>query len=111
MTDRYRVVQWATGNIGTKSLRAVIEHPQLDLVGVRVHADDKVGRDAVHTCPGAPVARAEARVSIERLLDRLSDIRISERVHGPAGDRRYTYVPTHILRGLRKLQLEFTPAH
>jgi cytochrome P450 len=64
----------------------------------------------VHTCPGAPLARAEARVSIERLLDRMADIRISERVHGPAGDRRYKYVPTHILRGLRKLQLEFTAA-
>ena len=32
----YRVVQWATGNIGARSLRAVIEHPRLDLVGVRV---------------------------------------------------------------------------
>jgi hypothetical protein len=40
----------------------------------------------------------------------MADIRISERVHGPAGDRRYKYVPTHILRGLRKLQLEFTAA-
>ena len=29
----YRVVQWATGNIGTRSLRAVIEHPRLELVG------------------------------------------------------------------------------
>ncbi|MFC5755099.1 cytochrome P450, partial [Actinomadura rugatobispora] len=39
----------------------------------------------IHTCPGAPLARAEARVAIERLLDRTTDIRISERVHGPAG--------------------------
>ena len=29
----YRVVQWATGNIGTRSLRGVIEHPDLELVG------------------------------------------------------------------------------
>ncbi len=43
---RYRVVQWATGNIGTRSLRAVIEHPDLDLVGVYVYSDEKVGRDA-----------------------------------------------------------------
>ena len=28
-----RVVQWATGNIGTYALRSVIEHPQLDLAG------------------------------------------------------------------------------
>ena len=63
----------------------------------------------VHTCPGAPLARAEARVSIERLLDRMADIRISEAEHGPAGARRYEYAPTYILRGLQKLHLEFTP--
>jgi cytochrome P450 len=64
----------------------------------------------VHSCPGAPLARAEARVAIERLLDRTSDIRISERAHGPAGDRRFSYVPTFILRGLTELHLEFDPA-
>ena len=63
-----------------------------------------------HTCPGAPLARAEARVSLERLLDRMSDIRISESAHGPAGNRSYKYVPTFILRGHRELHLEFTPA-
>ena len=63
----------------------------------------------IHTCPGAPLARAEARVCLERLLDRTSDIRISESEHGPAGDRRYRYVPTFILRGLTQLHIEFTP--
>jgi cytochrome P450 len=33
----------------------------------------------VHTCPGAPLARSEARITIERLLDRTTDIRINER--------------------------------
>ena len=61
----------------------------------------------VHTCPGAPLARAEARVSLSRILDRMADIRISESVHGPPGERRFTYVPTHILRGLAYLGLEF----
>ena len=46
----YRVVQWATGNIGTRALRAVIEHPRLDLVGVRVTNPEKVGRDAGALC-------------------------------------------------------------
>ena len=64
----------------------------------------------IHSCPGAPLARAETRVAIERLLDRTSDIRINERFHGPANDRRYQYVPTYILRGLTELHLEFTPA-
>jgi 4-hydroxy-tetrahydrodipicolinate reductase len=53
--SRYRVVQWATGNIGTRSLRAVIEHPDLELVGVYVHSEDKVGRDAGELCGIAPV--------------------------------------------------------
>ncbi|WP_371744131.1 cytochrome P450 [Mycobacterium sp. DL592] len=61
----------------------------------------------IHTCPGAPLARAETRVAIERLLDRTTDIRISEAHHGPAGARTYKYVPTYILRGLTELHLEF----
>jgi cytochrome P450 len=64
----------------------------------------------VHTCPGAPLARAEARISIERILDRMRDITISEAEHGPAGARRYDYLPTYILRGLTRLHLQFTPA-
>ncbi|MFF0224109.1 cytochrome P450 [Streptomyces sp. NPDC004629] len=64
----------------------------------------------IHTCPGAPLARAEARVAVERLLDRTTDIRISERVHGPADARRYRYLPTYMLRGLTRLHLEFTRA-
>ena len=49
-SERYRVVQWATGNIGLKSLRAVIDHPDLDLVGLYVYSDAKVGRDAGELC-------------------------------------------------------------
>lgn len=53
-TRRYRVVQWATGNIGTKSLRSVIEHPHLTLVGLVVHSADKEGRDAGELCGLGP---------------------------------------------------------
>ena len=67
------------------------------------------GRGA-HACPGAPLARAEAVISLNRMFDRTSDIRISEKVHGPHGARRYGYVPTFILRGLTYLNLEFDPA-
>jgi 4-hydroxy-tetrahydrodipicolinate reductase len=47
---QYRVVQWATGNIGTRSLRAVIEHPDLSLAGLYVHTPDKAGIDAGELC-------------------------------------------------------------
>ncbi|MDQ1429737.1 MAG: cytochrome family subfamily, partial [Actinomycetota bacterium] len=62
-----------------------------------------------HSCPGAPLARAEGRVTIERLLDRMDNITISEQEHGPADARRYDYVPTYILRGVSRLHLEFEP--
>ena len=42
----YRIVQWATGSIGKTCLRQVIEHPDLELVGLYVHSDKKAGRDA-----------------------------------------------------------------
>ena len=64
----------------------------------------------VHSCPGGPLARIEGRVTIERMLDRLRDIRIDESHHGPAGDRRFRYVPLYIIRGLQELHLEFTAA-
>jgi cytochrome P450 len=63
----------------------------------------------IHTCAGAPLARAETNVSIQRMLDRTSDIRISEEHHGPAGDRRWRYSPLWMLRGLDELHLEFEP--
>jgi cytochrome P450 len=61
----------------------------------------------IHSCPGGSLARLEARVSVERLLDRTTDIRVSDAHHGPPGGRRYDYVPTYILRGLTRLYLEF----
>jgi 2,4-diaminopentanoate dehydrogenase len=48
--QRYAVVQWGTGHTGMRSLRTVIEHPQYDLVGVRVYSDEKIGRDAGDLC-------------------------------------------------------------
>jgi hypothetical protein len=49
-------------------------------------------------------------VSLNRLLDRTADISVDEEHHGPAGERRYSYVPTFILRGLTRLHLRFSPA-
>ena len=40
----YKVVQWATGNIGARSLRGVIEHPDLALAGLYVYSPDKRAR-------------------------------------------------------------------
>jgi cytochrome P450 len=63
----------------------------------------------IHHCAGAHLARAEGRVTINRLFDRTANIAISEAAHGPADDRRYEYMPNYFLRGLERLNLEFTP--
>ena len=44
--DARRVIVWGTGTIGAPALRAVIDHPDLELVGVHAWSPDKVGRDA-----------------------------------------------------------------
>ncbi|MDG4664839.1 cytochrome P450 [Mycobacterium sp. 236(2023)] len=64
----------------------------------------------VHSCPGAPLARAEGRISLERILDRMTNIAIDEEHHGPAENRRYSYEPTFIMRGLSELHIEFDRA-
>jgi 4-hydroxy-tetrahydrodipicolinate reductase len=50
-----RVVQWATGNIGSRTLRGVIEHPGLELAGVYAHSPAKAGQDAGELAGLAPV--------------------------------------------------------
>jgi 2,4-diaminopentanoate dehydrogenase len=42
----YRVIQWATGVVGTTALRHFIENPVIELVGVYVTNPEKVGKDA-----------------------------------------------------------------
>jgi cytochrome P450 len=64
----------------------------------------------IHSCAGAPLARAETHATLVRFLERMSDIRISEQHHGPIGDRRYDYDRNHLLRGLKELHIEFDPA-
>lgn len=63
----------------------------------------------IHTCAGAPLARAEGRVTVNRFLDRTDDITIPEEHHGPPDQRRYEYLPTFFLRGLQTLHLQLEP--
>jgi cytochrome P450 family 150 subfamily A5 len=79
---------------------------RLDRVNGRQHVGFGFG---MHACVGSPLARAEGRASLERILDRMADIRVSEEDHGPAGARRYRYDPIFMLRGLGELHLDFTP--
>jgi len=50
-TDRpLRVIQWTTGNIGRRSLHAIIGRPDLQLVGVHAASPNKIRRDAAELC-------------------------------------------------------------
>jgi cytochrome P450 len=64
----------------------------------------------IHACTGAPLARTEARITLERLFDRTADVRISEAHHGPVDARRYAFEPTFMFRGLEELHLEIDAA-
>jgi cytochrome P450 len=63
----------------------------------------------VHSCIGAPLARAELRVTLERLFDRTADIRIDETQHGPAGSRTFHYAESYQVHGPTELHLNFSP--
>ena len=63
-----------------------------------------------HVCAGAPLARVEVRVVLEKFLEHTSDIDLDEAVHGPRGARNLDYEPSFIIRGLANLKLKLTPA-
>ncbi|RMD81412.1 MAG: dihydrodipicolinate reductase [Candidatus Dadabacteria bacterium] len=46
----YRVIQWATGNVGKHAIRGILSHPQTELAGVYVTSAAKAGRDAGEIC-------------------------------------------------------------
>lgn len=80
---------------------------RLDRSNVRDHMS--FGRGA-HGCLGAPLARAEARLTIEKLISRVKNIRIDESFHGPEGARRYDYEPNYTQRALRSVNITFEKA-
>lgn len=64
----------------------------------------------IHACIGSPLARVEAKLALNKLLDRVKDIRIDEAVHGPADARRYNYEPNYTQRALRSINVTFEQA-
>src|ERR1700674_5757545 len=64
-----KVIQWTTGNVGRRSLRAIVAHPDLDLVGVYAHGPDKVGRAAAALCGLDGDLGVRATDDIDELVD------------------------------------------
>jgi 4-hydroxy-tetrahydrodipicolinate reductase len=65
---RLRVIQWSTGNAGKRALRAILRHPELELVGVHAHSRDKIGRDAAELCGAGAPTGILATHDVEALL-------------------------------------------
>ncbi|MGZ7017005.1 MAG: NAD(P)H-dependent amine dehydrogenase family protein, partial [Acidimicrobiia bacterium] len=63
----YKVIQWSTGNVGHHAARLIAEHPDLELVGLWVHSEEKVGRDAGELVGIDPVG-VQATNDIDALL-------------------------------------------
>ncbi|GAA2592475.1 cytochrome P450 [Winogradskya consettensis] len=86
----------------------VFDNPgQFDVTRANARQHLAFGR-GIHTCPGAPLARAEAVYSIQRFLERTESIRVSEKHHGPAGDRHWDLMESYKFRGHTHLYLEYT---
>jgi hypothetical protein len=73
VTARTRVAQWATGTTGRLALRAIIDAPALDLVGVRVYDPDKVVVDA-GVLAGRPATGVLATDDNSRLVRARPDV-------------------------------------
>lgn len=51
----FKVVQWATGNVGRAAVEGIVSHPELALVGAWVHGREKLGRDVGEVCGLDPI--------------------------------------------------------
>jgi cytochrome P450 len=62
-----------------------------------------------HVCAGAPLARAEVRIMLEKILEHTSEIALDEQEHGLPGARRIAFEPSFIIRGVTKLNVVLKP--
>ncbi|AAS04554.1 hypothetical protein MAP_2237 [Mycobacterium avium subsp. paratuberculosis K-10] len=67
-TRPLRVIQWTTGNIGRRSLHAIIGRPDMELVGVYAHGAEKVGVDAAELAGWPEPTGVAATNDIDALL-------------------------------------------
>ncbi len=71
--QRYKVVQWSTGHVGVHAVRVILDNPQLELVGLWVHSESKVGADA-GTLAGRDPVGVLATNDRDALLDLHPDV-------------------------------------
>ena len=74
---KYRVIQWATGHVGKHALRAIAQHPELELVGLWVSGAEKAGKDAGELC-------GVGRVGVQATVEQFEVV--SDQQHHARGD-------------------------
>jgi len=90
---KYRVIQWATGGMGKNCLRAIIDHPAMELAGVYVYGKDKEGRDAGEIARRPPTGVRATR-SREQILALDADVVIhAGRLAPPYGSHDADIIP------------------
>ena len=91
-----RVILWGPGQMGIGALRALIQHPGLELAGLVVHSEAKEGRDAGDLC-GLPATGIIATRDIDAALALDADAV----AYYASGDYRYREAADDIARCLR----------
>ncbi|MCB2077202.1 MAG: cytochrome P450 [Novosphingobium sp.] len=76
----------------------------MDRKNLRTHVT--FGR-GLHACAGGPLARAEGRISLDRMFDRFRNIRIDPERHGTPGNWEFDYLMNYSLRGVLEMQVLF----
>ncbi|MCP3985213.1 MAG: dihydrodipicolinate reductase [bacterium] len=81
----YRVIQWATGNVGRCAVEGILGHPELELVGAWVHSPEKDGRDVGEICGLGPLGIPASR-DIDGLLAQEADCVLYSPIMGKPSD-------------------------
>ena len=76
-----KVVQWTTGNVGRQAVAAVLDHPELELVGVFARDPGKVGRDVAELCGLDHPTGVLATGDVDELFSRRPDCVIYTPLH------------------------------
>jgi cytochrome P450 len=85
------------------------ENPNELIIGSKKVAEHVGFGRGKHVCAGAPLARVEVRVIMEKFLEMTSKIELDMEQH-PNGIADLSYEPSFIIRGLEKMHIKLTPA-
>ena len=91
-----KVILWGPGQMGIGALRAVIQHPGLELAGLVVHSEHKEGRDAGDLCGLPPTG-----IVATRDIDAALAIDAGVVAYFASSDYRYPEAADDIARCLR----------